>query len=656
MPELACSIMQSVYDELQNNDDVSTLSEDLDAAKVTPDMYQQALATSVNGQTVVLKRDPQEKNINAYNKHILQAWEANLDLQFCLNAYACIHYMVSYITKDETQMGLTLKAVSKELANQDVRTQLKECAKAFLTARELSAQEVAYRLLSSLPMFKTSFTDVFIPTNLPNNRIVLLKSRSQLAAMADEDENISCTSLLDRYAARPKQLDNWNLATFAKWYKYTSTSINKAGDSDIDTENEVDDHDDDHLTPTNQAADIEKVENVQQTPQSNEETCTPPNAPSLITLRNDLGIMKKCKKPMIVRYHTFKESKEPEAFYHANLLLYIPWRSEIADLLQHGSYQAHYHKKLEQIQRQQQTLEQYANIVADALQQLEDVGPPAHAWDTLAPQQQQQHYDDVSEGAHPDPSHSILDPEEGLVNKEAESSQCPPSDSSTQLAIDKRPGFLPEDDYLEYVHKMNIQQREVFQTVLHWCQCTTKMKTRGLPKPDPLHLFVTGGAGTGKSFLITAIYQMAIRILQRSGEDPDIIHALLTAPTGTAAFNISGITLHSAFLLPLTQKRKGQPQSYRKLADATRNTLRTRLESLDLLIIDEISMVGPDTLLDIHNRLCEIKASSKLFGGISVVTFGDLYQLPLLVVPLYSTYQQMSMLNSPTPCGQITSD
>ena len=60
--------------------------------------------------------------------------------------------------------------------------------------------------------------------------------------------------------------------------------------------------------------------------------------------------------------------------------------------------------------------------------------------------------------------------------------------------------------------------------------------------------FIAGGAGTGKSHLITAIYQMAQRTLQCEGESPDERKVILAAPTGCAAFNIGASTLHSAFL------------------------------------------------------------------------------------------------------------
>ena len=82
--------------------------------------------------------------------------------------------------------------------------------------------------------------------------------------------------------------------------------------------------------------------------------------------------------------------------------------------------------------------------------------------------------------------------------------------------------------------------------------------------------------------------------------DPDEVIVLLTAPTGVAAFNIGGVTLHSAFHLGCNETHNLKPLSYNHL-----NTLRSKLSKLALLVFDEISisMVGSNMLYQIHKRL-----------------------------------------------------
>ena len=115
-------------------------------------------------------------------------------------------------------------------------------------------------------------------------------------------------------------------------------------------------------------------------------------------------------------------------------------------------------------------------------------------------------------------------------------------------------------------------------------------------------------------------------MLRLSGTiEPDDVIVLLTAPTGAAAFIISGTTLHSALLLGSGKYSGFQPHNHDRF-----NTLRSKLSRLTLLIIDEISTVGANMLLEIHKRLQQIKAVMPdiTFGGATILAVGDLYQLP----------------------------
>ena len=114
---------------------------------------------------------------------------------------------------------------------------------------------------------------------------------------------------------------------------------------------------------------------------------------------------------------------------------------------------------------------------------------------------------------------------------------------------------------------------------------------------------------------------------QITAEDVPI---LVTAATGVAVHNINGITVHSAFLL---NDRKSTNSTYYGLGADTLNTLQLHLEQLMVVIIDEISMIGAETLYQIHMRLQEIKGhnySNTHFGNVTIIAVGDLYQLPPL--------------------------
>lgn len=138
---------------------------------------------------------------------------------------------------------------------------------------------------------------------------------------------------------------------------------------------------------------------------------------------------------------------------------------------------------------------------------------------------------------------------------------------------------------------------------------------------SPINLFITGGGGCGKSHLIKTIYNSVTKLLLYHGGDPHKLRML--APNGVSAINIDGTTIHSGLNIPC----RG---SLLPLNDKNRALLRNKYSEVQLLIIDEISMVPNKLLFQIHQRLLEIFECSldAPFGGKSVSLCGDLYQLP----------------------------
>ena len=122
--------------------------------------------------------------------------------------------------------------------------------------------------------------------------------------------------------------------------------------------------------------------------------------------------------------------------------------------------------------------------------------------------------------------------------------------------------------------------------------------------------FVTGMAGSGKSTLID--------LIKKSFD----LKLVLVAPTGIAALNIGGSTIHSVFRLPFG------PCPDAKEIDGYAGLM---LKNLDLLIIDEISMVRADLLDAISVSLQKHKKNKQPFGGVQVAAFGDLFQLPPVI-------------------------
>ena len=110
-----------------SNTDLS-LADLLDKADLTETEYIEALETSCTGNVVVLKRELDNCCVNNYNPSVLLAWQANMDIQFVLNAYACVMYIASYIMKTERAMGELLKQVAAEARTDELITQLRKLA------------------------------------------------------------------------------------------------------------------------------------------------------------------------------------------------------------------------------------------------------------------------------------------------------------------------------------------------------------------------------------------------------------------------------------------------------------------------------------------------------------------------------------------------
>ncbi len=140
------------------------------------------------------------------------------------------------------------------------------------------------------------------------------------------------------------------------------------------------------------------------------------------------------------------------------------------------------------------------------------------------------------------------------------------------------------------------------------------------------HLFLTGKAGTGKTTFLRNIRQITHKRM------------IVVAPTGVAAINAGGVTIHSFFQLPFGPQIPEDAQSNRQLTDETARSNAARLQkmnrtkiniikSLDLLVIDEISMVRADLLDAIDAVLRRYRDRNLPFGGVQLLMIGDLQQL-----------------------------
>lgn len=178
-----------------------------------------------------------------------------------------------------------------------------------------------------------------------------------------------------------------------------------------------------------------------------------------------------------------------------------------------------------------------------------------------------------------------------------------------------------QERYCDQVGQMDLETTEIAALAARFVNSTNR------------HVFLTGKAGTGKT---TFLRQLAEKTHKRF---------VILAPTGIAALNAKGVTIHSQFLLPLgsfipTRNLPADIPDGSNFWDRDNLTRqhplngmrRNVLRGVDLLIIDEVSMLRADLLDAVDHRMRQVKGIyDRSFGGAQVLMIGDLYQLPPVV-------------------------
>nr|XP_055049553.1 uncharacterized protein LOC129435076 [Misgurnus anguillicaudatus]XP_055049554.1 uncharacterized protein LOC129435076 [Misgurnus anguillicaudatus] len=543
--------------------------------------YTRELSTS---SVILLKRDPKEVWVNGYNPDLLRAWNANMDIQYILDPYSCIMYMLSYISKPEHEMNEMLKNVIKAVRETDVNEEdeMKHIMQAYSKHRQVSSQESVARTCS-LPMKKCSRSVVFIPTD--DDALKMSLPLSVLLHKNPDSEDVWMSGIIDKYRARPQtpEFEKICLADFVSNYRIVYGQQTKG-------------------------------KNVQR-------------------LLNDMGFVQKRSvgKAAVIRYARFSEEKQTEKFYGRLVKLYVPhrfnaqlkpptfptyeqfYKSAFVELPSHPGVRM---PVCAIVKAHQEKFEKHSEEVDKAIEQLQQQGPSENAWTAFAPE------------AEVDNLECIAEREDVNHDEEDEQDDVP----EYQILLEDGDGVVPRikapQMSVEFVRKMfqslNETQAAIFYIVRQWCQ-----KRVWGHNPEQFFYFVSGGAGCGKSHVIKCIYTEATKILRqlpRLQEEGDLSvpTVILSAFTGTAAFNISGKTLHSILKLPRNLK-----PPYQGLGNAL-DEVRAELCSVEILIIDEVSMISKDLFAYVNWRLQQIRGSKKAFGGISVLAVGDFFQLPPL--------------------------
>ena len=557
----------------------------LDKYEWTYDDYEWSLRVVHRRPTIIHKREPNARWVNQYNEQMLRAWNANMDIQFILDPYACAKYLMSYTTKPEREMSLLLEATHKECreGNMAVREEMKKLTGTFFNHREVSVQEAVYRA-TGMPLTYSSRGFVFVPSH--SNSCRLLKPRHILTRMDEDDTDIYMSNLADKYFDRPLDKEfNICLADFAS--KYDIVSLNRTSKK-----------------PRTAIKQLQKL---------------------------PFGVKRRCGRDTIIRFPHFNRETDADNYFENLLCLYLPIRSrgEIKE-----PYQLFYETG-EFFDPDHQVMRKVKEVVCENRKKYESHFNAAEEIESV--------FTDLSLHAKEDDWAQIVANEEKkrMSNDDLENEENPDFDlirkkNDKSSLTDLKQTFVSSDTMRPLLESMNVEQQEVFYRVRDWCE-------RRLHDSDiePIRLFITGGAGTGKSHLLKCLHHEATKIFSRKkhlepDENIDEIHTLITAFTGAAAVNVGGVTIHSAFGISVHHDRLHDNLSCEKL-----NTYRCKLGSLKLLFVDEVSLIQTTLWGAMHSRLSQIMgihSNKAIFGNVGMIAIGDFYQCaPVASSSIYSS-------------------
>jgi DNA replication protein DnaC len=514
--------------------------------------------------------EPQRNDplLGTYSPQMLSAWRANLDIQPIRSPHDVARYLVKYTAKSETK--------SPELMA--LQAQLNKMAEHNYTRRD-SAQRVVQQLLLTevnerdysaqetshlllqTPLVKTSRD--FVPVSTSSIR--------QLSAQGE------CKNCLDKYMQRDASYENVTMYEYFSQYRVG--------------------------------------------PQ--------------MAYKRSAG-----KDAILVMSPTFScDEKSPERreeFYRQQMLMFSVWRDEQTLKAEAATWEEAFKQKQPKcplkIAHFSQLMEEAEQTVDEDLEQEEEneVTP-----DMTAANVESNNHPLSSHRLQPDWVLHLRSCHDTVMNRlefdeqEQEAAKFDWTASSLQFpGVDEvanftktlkaapAPSEAPSRLPAVQPEQLNEEQRRVFDFVKERLEH---------PDAEPVRCVLHGQAGTGKSYLISALRSLF-------GDK-----CLLLAPTGVAAFNIGGNTIHSALRIPVGKLQSLTGQALQKF--------QQEMQNIKLIIIDEMSMLSQSNLYSIDRRLRQAfpSCSSSLFGGRSIMLIGDFCQLkPVCAAALYTNTRNSS--------------
>jgi len=555
---------------------------------------QEKYANSRWKSSLATRRAECDKGMGQYNIKILRRWRASMDLQVICELTSASRYILGYALKSEQDQeaqrrvenivaSLTSSAAAADnsLSNQ----QIYKAAHAALQGRTTSTFEACHLLLG-FPIVQFSRDNEWIQVGPPETWTLSVRKYEESAALQRPDS----------YRHNKMDRDGY-MPVAQRWYREMQ---NKFSEDEVDI----------------------PVEGGRPTTCQFRELNFLDFCAGLKFIGVDFPQTR--QRPAVVAYRNFSPDQEPEAFYYSRLILYTVWKDP-GDWLREedgGSHSAAFRRLASDVDGNPDFLRSKCfpqmDGTVNAARKLQAVQATMymranmHSGDGWADSKvAQDNYED---------SLKIM---EALKQRHGDDIDfMAPEHVPTGAAGD---AFAPVEDGEASFDLLTVEnpdadtqhQRRAMEYII---QSTLKPTSKDAPEPERLQMLLHGPGGSGKSVVVRASAHM----LRQSG-----VGVIIAAPTGVAAWNINGITLHSCCLLPVVNKSYGKACDLPLPCGPQLAALQNIWNLVSVLFVDEMSFVSSYMLerLDQHLRLAK-NAAYIPFGGVHLVLSGDLYQLP----------------------------
>ena len=321
----------------------------------------------------------------------------------------------------------------------------------------------------------------------------------------------------------------------------------------------------------------------------------PGNRKNVIKLQNKKGFIAKRGSPCVLRY--FLKYTSEEEMCRALCILFYPFRNEMRDI--HSSdVNLLYLEHMEEIEENRQKYEKHRGMI-EIIKKVEEA--------------REKEDDEEAEEDEPDEyiNEETTEPADIASFENDARAKAVKALNTYNIGME----MMPEDDFLNAIKSLNIEQQRIFHD---FCE---RMNDR--TEQQPFYCYISGEAGTGKSFLMRLMINFMKRMARQSGTELHKPLHITVAPTGVAAWIIGGDTIESALAIQPNTR-----QAHLRASSSQNSNLQFLYEHLKVIFLDEVSMVGSNQFKKMDFRMQDIMMNTKFMGGVSMIICGDFGQLP----------------------------